>query len=179
MKTAAVSTLALALVCAAALGGAEEIGPGHHFIATWDQDGDGKVTLDEATEKRGQIFQSFDADADGILSDTEYTLFDEKRAADMAQAQDEMAEAGMGMGQGMGEGMGMGKGHGMGQGMGMGPGMGFDLSVEEGGMLRAFNDGDGDGKVSRDEFLARTPDWFAMMDRNGDGVVTSADFSRG
>ncbi len=50
---------------------------------------------------------------------------------------------------------------------------------EEGGMQLGFNDTDGDGAVSRDEFLARTPDWFAMMDRDADGKVTQQDFGPG
>lgn len=46
------------------------------------------------------------------------------------------------------------------------------------GMTLAFNDTDGNGEVSRDEFLDRSADWFAMLDRNGDGSVTSEDFGR-
>ena len=64
-------------------------------------------------------------------------------------------------------------GQGMGQGMSMGQGM-----PEEGGMMRGFNDGDGDGRVSREEFTSRTADWFAMMDRDGNGQVTVDDFGR-
>ena len=45
-----------------------------------------------------------------------------------------------------------------------------------GGLVRDFNDTDGDGLVSRDEFADRTSDWFPMMDINGDGLVTTADF---
>ena len=45
--------------------------------------------------------------------------------------------------------------------------------------LCCCNDVDGDGQVSRDEFLARTPDWFAKMDRDGNGSVTTEDFGRG
>lgn len=45
-------------------------------------------------------------------------------------------------------------------------------------MMRQFNDVDGDGMVSRDEFIAKAEAWFAMVDRNGDGVVTTADFGR-
>lgn len=48
----------------------------------------------------------------------------------------------------------------------------------EGGMHLAFNDSDGDGRVSSEEFVARTADWITTMDRNGDGVVTTADFGR-
>jgi Ca2+-binding EF-hand superfamily protein len=46
-------------------------------------------------------------------------------------------------------------------------------------MQRAFNDTDGDGLVARAEFMARVPDWFAMMDSNGDGGVTTDDFGPG
>lgn len=47
------------------------------------------------------------------------------------------------------------------------------------GMLRERNDTDGDGKVSRDEFLTNATAWIAEMDSDGDGVVTTADFGRG
>lgn len=146
---------------------AEGTGPGAHFIANWDQDGDGVVTLEEATTKRGDVFTAFDADEDGKLSADEYAMFDEMRAADQAQMQEEMG-AGMGQGKGNGNGKGKGKGHGMGMGMG----------GEEGGMQRGFNDADGDGFVTREEFMAKTPDWIAMMDRNGDGKVMADDFGQ-
>lgn len=120
--------------------------PGLHFVENWDANGDGQVTLAEATEKRGDIFYMFDQDENGSLDDAEYTLFDETRQADM------QANAG---------------GH---QNAGM-------KSVNQ-GMMRDFNDTDGDGLVTQAEFLAHVGDWFAMMDSNGDGVVTTADFSR-
>lgn len=44
------------------------------------------------------------------------------------------------------------------------------------GMTLEFNDTDGDGFVSRDEFIAHTADWVAMIDRNGDGTISTADF---
>lgn len=44
------------------------------------------------------------------------------------------------------------------------------------GLTLAFNDSDADGVVSKEEFLAHTSDWIAMIDRNGDGVVNTADF---
>jgi Ca2+-binding EF-hand superfamily protein len=47
------------------------------------------------------------------------------------------------------------------------------------GMLREVTDADGDGSVSREEFMTAVPAWFKAMDRNGDGVVTTADFGRG
>ena len=149
---------ALMLLTTAAL--AQTQTPGSHFINNWDADSNGAVSLEEATTKRGDIFTTFDADEDGKLSSEEYDLFDEARANDQAQ---------MGMGNGQGEGQGQGKAKGHGHG-----GMG-----EEQGMQRAFNDTDGDGLVSRDEFMARVPDWFAMMDNNGDGSVTTDDFGPG
>lgn len=43
-------------------------------------------------------------------------------------------------------------------------------------MMREFNDVDGDGMVSKEEFVTKAADWFKMMDRTGDGVVTTDDF---
>lgn len=136
--------IAAALLAAPSFALAQDSAHGAHFIANWDQDGDGAVTLEEATTKRGDVFTAFDADEDGKLSAEEYAMFDEMRAADQAQMQ-------------------TGKGKGMKGG-------------EEGGMQRGFNDADGDGFVTREEFMAKTPDWIAMMDRNGDGKVTAEDF---
>jgi hypothetical protein len=46
------------------------------------------------------------------------------------------------------------------------------------GMTLRFNDLDKDGAVSRDEFVSRSADWVALMDRSTDGVITTADFRR-
>jgi len=46
------------------------------------------------------------------------------------------------------------------------------------GMTLGFNDIDGNGAVSVAEFNDRSLAWFSLLDRNGDGVVTSADFGR-
>lgn len=46
------------------------------------------------------------------------------------------------------------------------------------GMTLAFNDVDGNGEVSQEEFLARSADWLTVLDRNGDGSVTTTDFGR-
>lgn len=155
MMKLTVTAAALTLVLAgAAL--AQQGNPGAHFVQNWDQDGDGAVSLDEAQTKRGDPFTSFDADEDGKLSSAEFDAFDGMRAADQEQMREEMGGNGKGMGTGMGKGM----------------------MQAEGGMMRAFNDPDGDGMVSRDEFVGRTADWFAMMDRNGDGRVTQDDFGR-
>lgn len=59
-----------------------------------------------------------------------------------------------------------------------GHGQGNGMRRASEGMTLTFNDTDGNGEVSREEFLARAPDWFAILDRNGDGGVTTADFGR-
>ena len=46
------------------------------------------------------------------------------------------------------------------------------------GMSLAFNDTDGDGAVSEAEFIGKSGDWMELLDRNGDGVVTTDDFGR-
>lgn len=149
--TSAALTLALAGAAFAQQGN-----PGAHFLQNWDQDGDGAVSLDEAQTKRGDLFTSFDADEDGLLSSDEYAAFDEMRAADQEQMREEMGRTGNGNSKGMGMGM----------------------MQAEGGMMRAFNDPDGDGMVSRDEFVGRSADWFDMMDSNEDGKITEDDFGR-
>lgn len=158
-------TLSFAALTLALSGGAfaEPGDPGAHFVQNWDDDGDGVVLLEEAKTKRDNIFTTFDADEDGKLTPEEYLAFDEMRAADQEAMREEMgAMAGGGMGQGKGMGQGMGKG----------------MMRAEGGMNRGFNDTDGDGLVSREEFVSRTPDWFAMMDSDGDGKITEDDFGR-
>jgi len=150
MKHILLLTAAIALGTAAY---AQQGNPGGHFIENWDTNEDGQVTLIEATERRGDIFLTFDEDDDGFLSSSDYAMFDEARAND----RDSMKEAGQGQGRGQGHGQGR----------------------EGQGMTMDFNDVNGDGQVSRDEFMARTKDWYAQMDRNGDGTVTTADFGRG
>lgn len=62
-----------------------EESPGAHFLENWDLDANGSVTLEEITERRGDIFGMFDQDENGQLNAQEYRLFDETRAADMAE----------------------------------------------------------------------------------------------
>lgn len=142
-----IALLAMSIALGSALQAQEQMGG--HFIENWDLDGDGAVTLAEATERRGDIFLTFDADEDGVISAEEYTLFDEARAHDM-------------------EGIPQGGGHG-----------GQPMKRAEQGLRREFNDNNGDGQVSHEEFVGNTPAWFAQIDRNGDGTVDSADFGPG
>lgn len=44
------------------------------------------------------------------------------------------------------------------------------------GMTLEFNDVDGDGAVSLEEFTGQSAAWLALVDRDGDGIVTTADF---
>jgi len=46
------------------------------------------------------------------------------------------------------------------------------------GMTLEFNDVNGDGAVSFEEFTGQSQAWFTILDRNGDGEVTTADFGR-
>jgi Ca2+-binding EF-hand superfamily protein len=45
-------------------------------------------------------------------------------------------------------------------------------------MRREMTDADGDGTVTRAEFLGSAAAWIARMDSDGDGRVTAADFPR-
>ncbi len=151
MKRIVILAAALALGTTAYAGNGQ---PGAHFLDSWDMNEDDQVTLEEATERRGDIFYTFDENDDGMLSAQDYSAFDAARAADQE-----------------GQEFGVGKG---GQGNG-GQGNQQRASV---GMEMEFNDVDNDGFVSRDEFLSRSVDWFTLLDKNSDGVVTVEDFGR-
>lgn len=116
---------------------------GTHFVENWDLDGNGSVSAEEITERRGDIFTMFDQDEDGMLSAEEYVLFDETRAADMENNSG-------------------------------GHGKGGDRMQE--GLTLGFNDTDADGQVSKEEFVSNSAAWFTQIDRNGDAMITSADF---
>ena len=135
----------LTLIALPGLATAEGL-PGAHFVQNWDFDTDGQVTFEEVEARRGDIFYMFDQNEDGILQSAEYDLFDEARAADMAN---------------------------------MGGHEGNAMRPVDAGMMRATNDADGDGLVSREEFVGFSATWFVQMDRNGDGVITTDDFGRG
>ncbi len=161
MTTRALSltlALPLALGLAPMAATAQTFAPGQQFLTMWDRNSDGAVTLPEARERRDEIFTTFDANADGILSPDELAALDDARTDMRAQMQDARTEAGMGKGMGMG----------MGQGKGAGAGGGG----------AALRDANGDGQVTREEFVGLTTAFFARMDRNGDGSLTTGDFGR-
>jgi len=57
--------LVAALFTTSAYAGSQQ--PGSHFIEMWDQNSDGQMTLAEATERRTNIFASFDDNDDGFV----------------------------------------------------------------------------------------------------------------
>ncbi|SPF75357.1 hypothetical protein ALP8811_00344 [Aliiroseovarius pelagivivens] len=157
--------------------------PGAHFIEMWDLDENGSVSIEEARERRGDIFTTFDADDDGVLSAEDYVLFDEAREADMKEhgiGQGQGGGQGQGQGQGKGQGQGQGKGHGQGQGKGHGQGKGQGMGEHSAAMSMTRENADinGDGQVTREEFIAGVDAWFPKQDRNGDGVISQEDFGR-
>jgi hypothetical protein len=177
MTTTRKTLLLIATLCAAPLAApAQDMTPGTMFLQNWDTDGDGVVTLAEATARRDDLFTAFDADEDGFLSAEEREGLADMRDADRAMMQDAMGGGGMGMGNGQGQGNGRGQGNGQGKGNGQGmggQGMGGQGMGQGGGMAM---DADGDGRLSRAEFTGLTDGWLARKDRNGDGQVTAADF---
>lgn len=122
--------------------------PSANLLDQWDIDGDGTLTLDEARTKRGELFFMFDTGNDGVLS-----------AADWAGVASHMTDAAIGPGAGAGPGAGRGPG-----------------AVMHDAMTPAFNDANGDGQVTLEEFDAATDKLFAALDSNGDHLVTTADF---
>ena len=145
MKRILLLTAAIILGTAAI---AQQRNPGVNFIENWDTNGDGQVTFAEASERRSDIFATFDEEDDGVLSASDYAMFEDARS----NQHDAMKEAGQGRRRGQGH--------------------------NDQGMTMAFNDVNGDGQVSRDEFMSRSKDWYTQMDRNGDGILTTADFGR-
>lgn len=153
--------LLTAITVAIALPALAQNQPGAHFIENWDLDENGSVSIEEARERRGDIFTTFDANDDNVLTAEEYVMFDEAREADMKE-------------HGIGQGQGSGKGHNQGKGMGQG-------QSEHGAansMSRQNADQNGDGVVTREEFIAGVDAWFPRQDRNGDGQLTTDDFGR-
>ncbi len=144
MKTFLISIAAIAILATSVAAGGT---PGAGFLEHWDADANGTVTLAEASEKRENIFYTFDENGDGVLTGEEYVAFDEARAADQENES-------------------------------RGNGGGGDHGKASVGMTLEFNDVDGNGEITMAEFVGQSEAWFAILDRNGDGVVTTADFGR-
>jgi hypothetical protein len=158
---------------------AQSEAPGAHFMEQWDMDGDGQVTLPEARAKRAEVFVMFDTDEDGTLNPAEWQGVAEHLAAEEAQggALNQMGQGG-GQGKGQGQGMGHNQGNGGGhQGQGRPQQAGPGAAIHD-AMTPAFNDTNGDGIVTADEFTGATDRLFPLVDRTSDGVISLADFGR-
>lgn len=148
MKNLLISTTLATLVATSVFAAGT---PGAGFFESWDEDQNGEVTLAEITEKRENIFVTFDENGDGAITGEEYIAFDEARAADQAN-----------------------EGHGNNGGRGNN-----NRRVKPSiGMTLEFNDVDGNGEVSHAEFVGQSSAWFELLDRNGDGAVNAGDFGR-
>lgn len=161
---------------------------GANFIASWDLFETGHVSLDDLQTRRGELFDMFDHDGNGYLEGEELEQMAETVAAQgelrlERQAQnrsDNRAERQQSRRQGQGEGRGQGQGQG--QGRGQGQEQSPDRNADAPGTLiheamsLAFNDADGDGRISRAEFLAASERLFLALDRNGDGRIDLDDF---
>ncbi|MBK8455836.1 MAG: EF-hand domain-containing protein [Phyllobacteriaceae bacterium] len=147
-----------------------------HFMTNWDENADGKVTLEETVARREAMFAAFDANANDVLDADELKMLDEMRANEQADMAAQGVQPGMGggMGQGMGHGQGMGKGmmHGQGKGRGFGRGQIGQAGFGE----RKGMDTNGDGQINKTEFVGMSEGWFARFDRNADGGIDANDF---
>ena len=139
---------AVALSLSATVASAGEV-PGAHFVQAWDLNGDGHVSLADAREQRANVFAMFDESEDGVMDESEFATFAEHRAADAQEQGEAGGKAAKERRKKMGQGMGL-----------------------------AFNDANGDGKVTLEEFVAGTKAWLAMIDRNGDGRIDLSDFGK-
>jgi len=188
MKRLLTLTTVIALVAGIgpALAQSNTFVPGEDFMAQWDVNGDGKVTLAEAREHRGDIFSMFDSDDNGSFSADELKGIDEHKLMEL--------EAGMGPGhnlpegmqprQGMGPGQGQGRGpgQGMGQGMGQGPGQGMRQSQMGQGQMGQGQMGQGQmaqGQMMGQGLTQSAEDGMKMFDANRDGTVTREEFVNG
>ncbi|MDV7145219.1 EF-hand domain-containing protein [Tropicimonas sp. TH_r6] len=91
-----VAVLALSTVPSIAQQSGDSFVPGASFLTNWDADEDGKVTLDELSERRGDVFAGFDENEDGALSAEEYRALDEARMGTMQRPDDRGNGAGRG-----------------------------------------------------------------------------------
>ena len=159
--------LASAFALAAGYAAAQPVNPAENFMAQWDLDGNGAVSLAEAREQRGNIFSMFDSDGNDAFSADELAGIDEHKLMEL--------EAGMGPGHQMPQGMTPPPGRGPGNGPGKAPQQGQGLLQPAAEGMGMF-DTNHDGTVTRAEFVGGTDQWFKMRDRNGDGALTTADF---
>lgn len=121
-------------------------GQGHaDRMAAIDIDGDGNITAEERAAHRATMFDQMDADGDGYLSEQEVEAFRAAKRAEHQQKRAEMMEKRQ------------------------------EHRREMMEQRKAAMDSDGDGAISRDEFVVAESPRLAKIDTNGDGVISAEE----
>jgi hypothetical protein len=154
------STIALMLATGAQAQGNGQRGAS--FIASWDMSQTGHVSLDDMQTRRGDLFDMFDHDGNGYLEADELAQMAETVTAQGELRLERQAEN-------RAEQQAEGR---RGQGQNANP----TGAIIHAAMSVEFNDANGDGRISRAEFLTATERLFATLDRNGDGRIDLSDF---
>lgn len=129
--------------------------PFDRMIRRFDANKDGKATKDEFIAEVKRLFAEADLNNDGRLADDDLPP--------MMRGRNALSGGGMMMSAGMGH-------------RGMGPG---GMGGPMGPLMHLIRDADAnkDGVITLDEAVAAAEKHIAMMDRNKDGAIDSADFA--
>lgn len=167
MKTTLITASALALMLAPGANAQGNGGQGNgqrgaSFIASWDMSQTGTVSVEDMQTRRGDLFDMFDQDGNGYLEADEITQMAETVTTQGELRLERQAEN-------RAERQGEGR---RGQGQNANP----TGAIIHAAMSVEFNDANGDGRISRAEFLTATERLFATLDRNGDGRIDLSGF---
>lgn len=162
VSTLALFALSTAVVSVPALAeeGARK-GPHGGFFERMDRNEDGKVTLSETQSHAAARFDSMDLNMDGFLTKEELEEAHQARKQKMQEKRADKSEKPNKEGR---------------------PELTDEQKAEHHKKrsqrkekMFERSDKDGDGKISREEFLAQGSQHFSKMDTNGDGVVTKEE----
>lgn len=160
-------------------------------VAAWfaaaDADHDGRLTLPEFTRDADRFFDQLDANHDGVIDGPEVTVYEHTIAPEILTEGSRSGEQASGQRQwsGGGGGMGGGMGH-RGRRGGGGASGGQNGSTQSRITLQgampysliplaepvASADGNFDGRITREEFLAAAKDRFDELDASNQGYLT-------